>query len=116
MLLLSIMLACQNDNWSSAEDCENLPMGSAKDQCWSVHLLEVFREDPQTAGNIAEAQIQDTRIRDFVYLGVTREIDPSTTKWCDKMADAAMKERCEVLVSRPHLQREVLKRKDESVK
>lgn len=87
-------------------------MGENKDQCWSVHLLEVFKTDLETGDRIAQAQIQDSRIRDFVYLSVTREVDPSTTKWCEKMSDAAMKERCQVLVSRPHLHRDVLQKKD----
>ena len=110
-MLLWILLACQSQTWSSAEDCEKLPMGPNKDQCWSVHLMEIFKDDLETGDRIAQAQIQDSRIRDFIYLSVTRELEPSTTKWCDKMTEVAMKERCQVLVSRPHLHRDVLQKK-----
>ena len=110
-MLMWILLACWADTWSSADDCEGLSKGPNKDQCWSVHLIEVFKEDLETGDRIAQAQITDSRIRDFIYLSVTREIDPSTTKWCDKMVDTAMKSRCQVLVSRPHLHRDVLQQK-----
>lgn len=109
ILFFLTAFGCSNQSeWTGPEDCETLEMGETKDQCWSVHLMELFRTDPETAQNIAENQIQDSRIRDFVYLGVTREIDPSTTRWCNKMEDSSMIERCKVLVSRPHLHREIL--------
>ena len=111
-MLLWILLACQTQTWSSAEDCEELPMGPNKDQCWSVHLMEIFKDDLETGDRIAQAQIQDSRDSRF-YLPQCDcvKFEPSTTKWCDKMTEAAMKERCQVLVSRPHLHRDVLQKK-----
>ena len=111
-MLMWILLACWAETWNSADDCEGLSKGPNKDQCWSVHLVEVFKEDLESGDRIAQAQITDSRIRDFIYLSVTREIDPSTTKWCDKMVDTALKSRCQVLVSRPHLHRDVLQQKN----
>lgn len=94
------------------EDCEGLAAGKDRDECYAQVAPEVFRRDPKLGDEIAQ-RIEDPMIRDFVYLTVTREIDPGSPRWCEKIEEDALESRCRVLVSRPHLHRELLRQSGE---
>jgi hypothetical protein len=85
-----------------------MAVGPAADACYVETAAAAFRADPVAADAAVQARVQDPQLRDFIYLTVTREVDPTTPRWCDKMQDRTLKERCMVLVSRPHLHRELL--------
>jgi hypothetical protein len=69
---------------------------------------QLFREDPKEAPSIIEEQVGDSLVRDFIWLTVTREVDPGSYKYCERIQESALGERCRVLVSRPHLHRALL--------
>ncbi len=109
--LLALAVGCSGggQDWSSAADCEGLSAGSDADECWARHAPSVFKDDPARGVAIVTDEVSDPRVRDFIWLTVTREVDPSSYKYCDRIEEAALAERCRVLVSRPHLHRELLK-------
>lgn len=96
-------------SWSSAEDCEALDRGAGADECWATYAPSVFRTDRARGEKIVEERISDSRVRDFVWLTVTREVDPGSYRYCDRIVEDALAARCRVLVSRPHLHRELVK-------
>ena len=110
-MIFFVLLCCGGTSWSSAEDCRNLPKGDNKDNCWSVHLVDFFQQDRREGMRIIREDISSSRVQDFLWLEVTREIDPTTIKYCKEIKASAVAERCRVLVSRPHLHRDVLRNK-----
>ena len=100
--------ACGSPKWEHLEDCDTVRGSSQRDECFAQMLPELFRTDAERASALVESEVQDQRIRDFIYLAVTRRVDPSTYQWCDKIEEPALKDRCRVLVSRPHLHRELV--------
>jgi hypothetical protein len=92
---------------SRPEDCEAMAAGTARDECYLAVLPDVFRQDPTRGGEFAQ-RIDDPLVRDFLYLTVTREIDPATDRWCNLIQEDALQGRCKLIVSRPHLHREIL--------
>ena len=110
MPLLALLLwACSGSAPTSLADCETMKPGPQADECWAKFLPELFRTDPQRASEQVEKQVQDQRVRDFIWLTVTREVDPGSYKYCEKIEESPLAERCRVLVSRPHLHRELSK-------
>ena len=106
MLLALLSLACTPAAPERPEDCAGRS-GAEADACYQQVAPAVFRADPAAGIRLVETQIQDPTVRDFVYLSVTREIDPNTTRYCDRIKDRTFAERCRVLVSRPHLHRDL---------
>ena len=110
-----VLLACQQQSsWSSAEDCQKLERGVEKDNCWSVHLVDVFSANPQQGTTIIQQQISEPKVQDFLWLEMTREVDPTTMTYCKQIKDKSLLERCRLLVSRPHLHRDTLRKKENS--
>ena len=111
LLALTLALACDQtpdpEDWSAPEDCAALTDVAWRDECFATIAPAIFREDP-AAGEAMMEQISDATVRDYVYLALTREVDPSTRKWCVKIVSAPLKGRCEALVRRPHLHRELV--------
>lgn len=105
--LLFLLIACGGARWTSVEDCEGLNSGPRQDECWAATLTELYRTDPARAEQITREKISDPQIRDYVYLTVTREVNPGSFKYCEAISEQALAERCRVLVSRPHLHREL---------
>jgi len=102
LFFFSLLFAC-SPKWSSVADCEKETEVSLADSCYGEVLPDLFRTDPNGADQLVQARIQDPMVRDFVYLTVTREIDPSTYRWCERMQEKVLIERCRVIVGRPHL-------------
>ena len=109
-----VLFACRQTSWSSASDCHGLEKGLDKDNCWSVHLVDVFKQDPTKGSQIIEQDISDQKVQDFLWLEMTREVDPTTMTYCKKITDKGLLERCRLLVSRPHLHRDTLRKRDQS--
>ena len=81
--------------------------GDRRDSCYAEVAVQMFQEDPAAATVRIESDVQDVRIRDFIWLTVTREAAPDTTTYCKRIRTAAIAERCNVLVRRPHLHRAI---------
>lgn len=103
--LLLWSLACDRadpSSWERPEDCEPLTAERARDECRAVVAPEVFRQD-LGAGERWVAEISDVLIRDYAWLSVTREVDLRGKRYCDRIETPELAERCNTLVSRPHL-------------
>ena len=87
--------------------------GDSRDDCWAEFIVSVFKENEKKGIAIVEKEISDPKIADYIWLKVTREYNPSTRKFCEKIRMSLAKERCLTLVSRPHLHREVLRKKSD---
>ncbi len=106
-LTLLLALACSGDtaHYDDPDQCRAMDAGADRDECWAAVAPQLFREDPVAAQQTIIDQVQDDKVRDFIWLTVTREVDPGSTRWCELIQDPALAERCKVLVSRPHLHR-----------
>lgn len=99
-----LFLACGTPKApQSVADCDALSTG--KDDCYAKMAPAVFAKSPEEGIKLVEEKITDPTIRDFVYLTVTRDQDPSSTRYCDRMKDEVLANRCKTLVARPHLHR-----------
>ena len=104
------LFACRQEKLSSAADCEKLAAGSTRDDCWSLHIVSLMQQNEKKGMEVIQTQIDNSQIRDFIWLKVTREYNPATRKYCQRMQDEVLKKRCISLVSRPHLHRDVLRK------
>ena len=107
ILALLLLLGCGSDHFVKVDECESLASGARQDTCWSETLPNLFRTDRARAERLTKERVSDPRVRDFIWLSVTRDVDPGSTRYCELIEETAMKERCRVLVSRPHLHREL---------
>ena len=105
--LLLLLMACSPTHYTTVAQCEGIASGAGQDTCWADVLPTLFRTDSAKADGLTQTRVSDVRVRDYIYLTVTRDVDPGTMKYCDKIQEPAMKDRCRVLVSRPHLHREL---------
>ena len=97
---------CHHHTWNSVEDCLSLSKGTARDECLSEHVVDLFRTDPTAAKKQLPDLVQDPIILDYLWLKVTREYNPATRDYCMLTQDRILKQRCLTLVQRPHLYRE----------
>ena len=98
---------CGGHRWSSVDDCAAISDAAQKDECFADTLPGLFRTDRPRAEKLTNDEVSDVRVRDFIWLTVTREVDPGSYRYCERIQDAALAARCKVLVSRPHLHREL---------
>lgn len=106
--LLLLALACGGGGSATYDDpaqCQGMSAGPDRDECYAATAVALFKADPTGAEQIIVEQVQDPKIRDFIWLTVTREVDPGSYRYCEKIQEAALADRCKVLVSRPHLHR-----------
>jgi hypothetical protein len=108
-LLLSMLLlwACGGGVPTTVDDCNGLSPGDA-DACLGTVLPLLFRQDRAQAEELTASRVHSSLVRDYIWLTVTRDVDPRSYRWCDRIEDGAMAERCRALVSRPHLHRALL--------
>ena len=106
LVSLPALSACRTGDPRTPEDCV-ASTGAAADECYQRVAPAVFRQNPDAGIALVEEKIQDPTVRDFVYLSVTREVDPNTTRYCDRIKDKTFADRCRVIVSRPHLHRDL---------
>lgn len=105
MLALILGLACTPAPPTSPEQCAAMDNAPRRDDCYAQVAASVFRADPARGVAMVESDVTDQTVRDFIWLTVTRDVDPNTNKYCDRIVDEVLAERCRVLVSRPHLHR-----------
>ncbi|MCB9781057.1 MAG: hypothetical protein H6742_20980 [Alphaproteobacteria bacterium] len=99
------VLSCGGVGAPTPERCEAMGAGAARDECWATVAPQLFADDPARGEQLVEAQVQDQKVKDFIWLTVTREVDPGSGQYCQKIVEPALKRRCMTLVSRPHLHR-----------
>ena len=63
---------------------------------------------------IMQQEISNDNVRDYLWLEVTRKVDPTTTKFCQLIQSQTLLKRCQTLVSRPHLHRETLRQNEKT--
>jgi len=103
-----LTVACPASTPTTPEGCAALGAPAEQDECYLSVLPGIFKLDPQRAVTLTEQSVHDAATKDFIYLTVTRDIDPNSDKYCDRIVDARLKDRCRVLVSRPHLHRDLV--------
>ena len=108
--------ACTQTTWSTAEDCHTLSKGEARDDCFSHHIITMFENNPQKAEQDVSTLILDPLVRDYIWLKATREYNPASQRYCQKIQDKTLKDRCITLVRRPHLYKENQKKAPRSKK
>jgi len=89
------------------EDCRSMSAGTARDTCFVTHAVELFHRDKDLGTSTVVHEVSDPAVRDFIWLSVTRDVDPTTDQWCRRIESEAIAERCRVLVRRPHLHRAI---------
>ena len=106
--LVAVMVACAGGP-SGPDDCKQMAAGVKRDECWVTHAPALFRSAADATAAIAmiQSQVSDSNTRDFIWLMVTREVDPSSYQYCRLIEGQALAERCRVVVSRPHLHRDM---------
>jgi hypothetical protein len=97
------------NDWVSVDDCSTLQKGQIRDDCYGQFLIDVFKQDANRGLRIIQEEISEPNVRDFLYLEVTRKVDPTTTRYCQLIQSTTLAKRCTTLVSRPHLHRETLR-------
>lgn len=104
MFLSVLLLACtpDPDSWHEASDCEALGDAAVQDECWLKVSVEVAKSDA-AAGEALVERIQDPLVKDYAWHSLTRDVDPTSYKYCEKIENDKLADRCRVLVSRPHL-------------
>ena len=92
-----------------------LSQGPERDECWSLQAVALFqqnRDNPTQAETVIDEQVENPDIKDFIWLEVTKGFAPQSYRYCERIANEALKERCKTIVSRPHLHRELLQAPD----
>jgi len=110
ILLMIAMSGCSGpdpSSWTGPEDCRALEDVTWRDECFSRVAVDVFRAD-RTAGEVLVKEVTDPLVRDYIYLAVTREVDPGNARYCRMIERKELRSRCEMLVRRPHLHRELV--------
>jgi hypothetical protein len=107
--LVSMLLlwACAARTPTTIADCEGLATEAA-DACYGAVLPTIFVRNRGQAEELTATRVQSSLVRDYIWLTVTRDVDPRSYRWCERIEDGAMAERCRALVSRPHLHRALI--------
>ncbi len=114
-VLFILTVGCQSEpstNWRTVDDCTAIPSGNLQDDCWGHFIVDVFKTDSKRGMDIMQNKISSDSVRDYLWLEVTRKVDPTTTKFCQQIQSKTLAKRCQTLVSRPHLHRETLRGKE----
>ncbi|HJN74419.1 MAG TPA: hypothetical protein QGF58_10850 [Myxococcota bacterium] len=107
---LLVFLACQPDpaSWTTLADCEGLD-GASQDECFLKIGVETAKTD-QAAGVAIIEGIGDPLVKDYGWHSLTRDVDPTTYQWCERIENEKLAERCRVIVSRPHMHQHLVDR------
>ena len=101
------LVACQRAAPKTMDECQAMGSVTDVDSCLASIAVATAKADP-IASEVLLAAIEDPLVRDYVLLSFTREIDPSTAVWCQQIQSKQLRSRCRVLVTRPHLHRELV--------
>ena len=105
--LLLQAAGCTGAPPTTAEECAALRSTADRDECYLVVTPLVFKADPKAGITMVETGITDPLTRDMAWYNVTKQVDPHSNKYCDRIQDATLADRCRQVVSRPHLHREL---------
>ena len=117
IVVILLTVACQSTPdvaWNTQEDCSALPPGNTKDDCFGQFIVDIFKSDSKRGMEIMQQEISNDSVRDYLWLEITRKVDPTTTKFCQLIQSQTLLKRCATLVSRPHLHRETLRQNDKT--
>jgi len=111
-LVLALLLAACGPSldpadWHQVSDCGAIEDTRWADECYAHLAVDVMRASDE-AGEALIAAITEPLVRDYVLLKVTREVHPGTPAYCRRIERAELKGRCDLIVRRPHLHRELL--------
>ena len=106
-LALYTILACSGGTPTTPEDCAGISGAKEKDACYLQVVPSIFKANPEAGIKMVETEISDPLTRDMAWYNVTKEVDPSSNKYCDRMKDRTLADRCRTVVSRPHLHRDL---------
>ncbi len=107
MLWMLALWACTQEEPQRFEDCRSLSAGTERDTCFVTHAVELFKRDKDLGTSTVVHEVSDPKVRDFIWLMVTRDVDPRSDQWCKRIQSEAIAARCRVLVRRPHLHRAI---------
>ena len=99
--------ACAGSSPVTLADCREMDEVGARDTCFAEIAVATYRANPEQ-GEALLLEIQSSDVRDYVLHTYTREIDPSTARWCQQIRGREMQSRCRLFVQRPHLHRELV--------
>lgn len=105
---LLLLPACGSLDPKTPEDCAGIGDTAKRDDCYVKVLPDVFRADPARGVELVDTAVTDPTVKDFIWLEVTRDVDPNSNKYCNRIQDKVLADRCRVLVSRPHLHRDLV--------
>ncbi len=106
MSLWLLLTACSAPEPSSWQACATLD-GVARQDCQGRMFPRAFCDDAARAEALVLEHVEDATVRDFIWYQVTLDVDPTSSRWCQKIVDDAIRARCDSVVKRPHLQRGV---------
>ncbi len=92
--------------WRTEADCTALEDPARRDDCYAQVAVGVFRASTERGEALLEA-VGSPLVRDYILLAVTREVEPTTFRWCERIENEVLAERCRSFVHRPHLHREL---------
>ena len=107
LLLLACGASLDPEDWHDVADCEAIDDTRWADECYAHLAVEVMRGSDE-AGVALIAAITDPLVKDYVLLKVTREVHPGTPEYCRQIEKKELRTRCDLIVRRPHLHRELL--------
>jgi hypothetical protein len=99
--------ACTRPVPTTPEECAAMGAAAERDECYLVVAPLVFKTDAAAGIALVEEGITDPLTRDIAWYNVTKQVDPHSNKYCDRMSDPTLQKRCRDVVSRPHLHREL---------
>lgn len=107
-MTLLVLLACQPDpdSWTTVADCESLSAPS-QDECFLQVGVELAKND-EAAGVAIVERISDPLVLDYAWHSLTRDVDPTSYRWCEKITNEKLADRCRVIVSRPHMHQHLI--------
>ena len=101
-LLTSLASGCGRGG--AVERCESMEPSAERDACIAEVAVEAVREDEER-GVALVLSVGDLDLKDNLLFRLTREVDSTTTRWCDLMEGSRFRERCVATVNRPHIRR-----------
>ena len=93
---------------SFTSNCDYYFDTQSRENCYTDKIMSQYKGKPEEALSLVDEVLTSTT-RDFVLMELTREFHPQSRHLCMKMADQILQERCLMMVSRPHLQRNKMK-------
>jgi len=114
ILAVLALWACAKEAPQRFEDCRSMSSGAKRDTCFVEHAVELFKRDRDLGTSTVVNEVSDSAVRDFIWLMVTRDVDPTSDQWCRRIQSENIAARCRVLVRRPHLHRAIEEEREEA--